>query len=166
MPGSTVFPAPLRAAIDAKTYEEACAAREKIEGKRYSRQVWNIMPKIAEVDACLRNDDSVRGRTYEVHPELSFAHMNKESPLLHSKRSPEGQEERLGLLTLAWRREWLDAMLEKLDRNYPRKDVNADDLIDAVACLWTAQRILSWQAGWVGGPEHRDAHDLPMAIYI
>ncbi len=35
---SSVFPAPIRAVLGAKDYQQACAIRHKIEGKKMSKQ--------------------------------------------------------------------------------------------------------------------------------
>ena len=51
---SSLFSVPCRDAIYAGSYEEACELNEKKTGKKISKQVWNIGPKIREVDTCLR----------------------------------------------------------------------------------------------------------------
>ncbi len=48
---SSVFPAPARCVLGARTYEEACARSRAACGKAISRQLFNILPKIEEVDA-------------------------------------------------------------------------------------------------------------------
>ena len=47
---SSIFPVPCREAIYAKTYKEACEVNERLTGKRISKQAWNIVPKIRDVD--------------------------------------------------------------------------------------------------------------------
>src|SRR5437763_795582 len=46
--GSSVFPAPIRTMLDARTWEEACRRRVEREGKKCSKQVAGILPKIRE----------------------------------------------------------------------------------------------------------------------
>ena len=48
--GSSVFPAPCRAAVYANSYEEASLINEKNTGRKLSQQIWNIIPKIKQVD--------------------------------------------------------------------------------------------------------------------
>jgi predicted RNase H-like nuclease len=70
--GSSVFPAPLRAVLAARSWEEACTIRLRIEGKKMSEQAWGIVPKVREVDALLHKDAELAARVFEVHPEVSL----------------------------------------------------------------------------------------------
>jgi predicted RNase H-like nuclease len=77
-----------------------------------------------------------RQRTvYEVHPELSFYQLNEDRPLQHPKRSREGRLERRALL---------ETRIAGVDRvlDTPIPGVRRTHLADAVACMWTARRIL------------------------
>ena len=47
---NSVFTPPLRPALEASTWDEACEIRTRIEGKRYSRQTFGILPLIRSVD--------------------------------------------------------------------------------------------------------------------
>src|SRR6478735_7665406 len=49
---SSVFPAPVRATLSAKSYEEACAClrASALHGRRITKQTYNILDKIREVD--------------------------------------------------------------------------------------------------------------------
>ncbi len=58
--GSSVFPAPVRPAIDASSYTEACERSEAACGKRLSKQAHAIMWRIREVDEMLRGSRSCR----------------------------------------------------------------------------------------------------------
>ena len=58
--GSSVFPAPVRAALDARDYEKAKRISLAARNRSLSNQSWSILPKIGEVDALLR--DSARAR--------------------------------------------------------------------------------------------------------
>jgi predicted RNase H-like nuclease len=157
--GSSVFPAPPRALLAAKTYEEAGRLRERLEGKRISKQTWLIVPKIAEVDAFLRRSSAARAATHEVHPEVSFYYLNGERPVLEPKRKPAGQAERLELL-----RGWCGSAIDGALAYRGRLGCGADDVLDAFAALWTAERIAAEKA--VTHPENPelDAHGLAMSI--
>ena len=71
--GSSVFPTPVRAVLGARSWEDACARHERVDGRRVSKQTFGILGKIAEADAFLGSSRWARRTLYEVHPELSFA---------------------------------------------------------------------------------------------
>lgn len=153
----SVFAAPARPMLAAHDYAEACRIGQKINGRKLSRQTFNLFPKIREVDAF------VRGRPFavirEVHPEVCFYFLNGERPLALSKKTSTGQAARQALLrahfgpavdaVLAWRR---------------KLRVQADDLLDALAALWTAERIARGQALTLPADPPRDEHGLRMEI--
>ena len=82
----------------AGTYAEALAASRAASGVGLSRQAWNLVPKIREVEAAARAVGA--DRLAEVHPELAFAAMAG-APLPHPKRSPAGRAERRAALAPA-----------------------------------------------------------------
>jgi len=47
---TSVFSAPIRPVLSAPTYAGACAVRRRVEGRAMSKQAWNILPRIVEVD--------------------------------------------------------------------------------------------------------------------
>jgi predicted RNase H-like nuclease len=77
----------------------------------------------------------------------------------HAKKHPLGRAARLALVDGCFG----DAYLE-VRRRYRKADVADDDILDAFAALWTAERIVRSEAATL--PEHppRDAHGLPMEI--
>lgn len=120
--GSRVFPAPPRAALaHPDDYGAACEAALSASGKALSRQTWNLLRSIAEVDALA--DDP---RIVECHPEVAFAIMNGH-PIDEKKKTPAGREVRLDLL-----RRWLPDLADP---------AYGDDGLDALACAWSAARI-------------------------
>ncbi|WP_447986933.1 DUF429 domain-containing protein [Nitrospira sp. Nam74] len=128
--GTSIFPSPIRSMLDAGTWEEACRRRFAQEGKKCSKQVAGILPKIREVDEGMT--PSSQHRVREAHPELCFAMMNQGKPMRFNKRTKQGQKERLTLLL----------------RHFPDIPMHvrevrgaSTDIIDAYACLWTAKRI-------------------------
>ncbi|HEY8745886.1 MAG TPA: DUF429 domain-containing protein [Chloroflexota bacterium] len=139
---SSVFPVPCRPTLAATTYEEACAInrRASVDGKAVSQQVFAMLPKIRAVDALLSPALQVRVR--ECHPEVCFAVLaGKGRGLAHSKKTPEGEAERLALLS---------RFLPPLQIGAIRATVGAgadrDDIVDALACLVTAHRIANGTA--------------------
>ena len=59
---SSIFSVPCREAVYAETYEKACEINEKLTGKRISKQAWNVVPKIHDVDSFLIKNESYRGK--------------------------------------------------------------------------------------------------------
>ena len=148
---STIFSTPARAVLGAADYADACARSADATGKKISLQSWHIMPKIAELDAALSPADE--DRVVEVHPECSFAEMNGGAPLV-SKHTVEGRAVRT-------------ALLERVFGQIPStpRGATRDDVLDAYAVLWTAERFAAGLhrelAGEVG---QRDQRGLLMRI--
>ena len=157
---SSVFLTPPRPVLDAETYAEANAASRRLDRRGVSAQVWAIAPKIREWDAALRDDASARGRTHEVHPELSFAQMNGGKPLAAGKKSIEGALARRGLLVQYYG----ESAVAGVERGYDRKAAGMDDLYDALAALWSAERIARGEARSLPEPGEVDAMGLVAAI--
>ena len=144
--GSRVFPAPPAAALEHPgDYVAACRAAVAATGKSLSKQTWNLLRAIAEIDA-LADDD----RIVECHPELAFALMQGH-PVDERKKTPEGRAVRLELL-----RRWLP------DLGDP---AYGDDGLDALACAWSAARVAQGEAITLpAGEPPRDALGRPMRI--
>ena len=85
---SSVFSVPARAAIYADSYDEACriALATSEPPRKVSKQLFNIAPKIREIDACLRATPDAARRVYEVHPELAFWRLNDGNALDEPKK--------------------------------------------------------------------------------
>lgn len=138
---SSVFAAPVRAALSASTYEDACLLHERADGRKLSRQTFGILPKIAEVDCVLRCDTALQARIREVHPEVCFAIWNGGSAMRERKSLAAGRTERERLIESAWPR-----VRPSLGDSLRGQAFGADDLNDALAALWTARRISQKQA--------------------
>ena len=86
---SSVFSTPVRAALEAATYEEARAANlAATEGRTsVSAQAYALREKVLQVDAWVRGRPGTD--VIEVHPEVSFARMAG-APLLARKKDADG----------------------------------------------------------------------------
>ena len=93
---SSVFSPPTRKALAARRYEEVAA----LNGAGMSKEAFNILPKIREVDALM--DAALQDTVVEAHPELAFCRFAGR-PMRHNKRTPDGRRERLSLLRRAAR---------------------------------------------------------------
>jgi len=158
---NSVFTAPLRPMLPAQSWKEACEIRRRIEGKRISQQLWNILRKIREVDDALRADvGGARAFVREVHPELCFRGWAGGRPMDHPKKKAPGRAERLALVESYFGEEAFPRVRER----YTRKRVGNDDILDAFAALWTAERILAGSACSVPATPPHDAHGLAMEM--
>ncbi len=142
-----VFLTPPRAVLDCADYEEAGPRhRELADGHGMSKQTWNLVPKIREVDAVAGDP-----RLVEVHPELSFARLT--GRCLAPKKTAAGRQERLGAL-----RGWLPGLGDG-------SDVPAgDDGLDALAAAWSAARWAAGTASVLPADPPLDALGRPMRI--
>lgn len=157
---SSVFPAPLRSVLGAASHPEASALRRGIDGKGMSIQSFAITRKIREVDLALDDASGHDRRVYEVHPEVCFAKLNRGFPMAFAKKTSAGRAERLRLLSQVFS----DAPARLVEERV-RKQVGADDVLDAFAALWSAMRIGSGEHESLPAiPEH-DAQGRRMAIF-
>jgi predicted RNase H-like nuclease len=128
---SSIFITPARRACALPTQRLVSERNRDLGGPGVSIQAFNLLPKVRELDEFV-SSGHVGGPLIEVHPELSFQVL-KGSPLLHSKRTPEGARERLELLEGA-------GLIVEPSLVIRRESVAADDVIDAAVVAWTAER--------------------------
>jgi predicted RNase H-like nuclease len=162
---SSVFSVPSRMAIGTHDYRAACAVAQATSDppRKVSKQLFNIAPKIREVDAVLRADTLLIPRLFEVHPELAFWRLNGERALTEPKKV----KSRCYGPGLALRRELLLAagLPETAVNAVPPKGAGPDDVLDALACVAIARRIFAGLARPFPDPPEHDAMGLPMAIW-
>ena len=153
---SSVFTGVRRPLLAMSSYE-AANAWGKRDGEGLTRQMWNILPKIREVDDWIT---PARNRTFrEGHPELAFAGVSGR-PIAHYKKTPEGEAERLDAMTGFIDR---DTVLEWLDR-VRGSGAARDDIVDALALCRSAARVLLGCHGQLPVDPPNDARGLPMEM--
>lgn len=158
---SSVFSAPVRGVLDATSQAEASARHREIDGRGFGAQAFGILPKIREWDTLLRGDPQLALRVWEIHPEICFAAMNGGAGLAPSKKSIEGQAARIELLA----QHFEESAVRDLVLRVPKADADADDVLDALAALWTSERIANRSAQSLPSPPARDSAGLSMAIW-
>lgn len=158
---SSVFSAPVRGILECPAWAEANERSKALRGKGISRQTFGIMPKIAEVDAMMREDLSLQERIVEVHPEVSFRAISGGRAPLSKKKRVQGFEERRDLLLAA-----LPGILIPATRPEVRAlaGAAADDVLDAIAAAWTALRFARGEACTLPGDPSTDAAGLIQRI--
>ncbi len=156
---SSVFPAPRRFWMAEKDYPFANLLSKTWVKKGISRQSLNIADKVGEVDTFVQKHGQARVR--EVHPEVSFWAMNGEKALAFNKKKQKGKEERASLL----RTHLGDQFIQSAEGQAPKRaEAGIDDLYDALAALWSAQRILSGDSRRLPSEPIEDACGLLMEI--
>lgn len=138
----SVFNAPPLVALRAGSYEEANEASRQVAGKGLSRQSFALLAKIREL-----HEIAADPRVHEAHPEVSFAALADRRPL-PSKKTWDGLMQRRALLTA------VGLAVPDLVGEASRRGA-ADDIVDAVACAWTAARIASGEAQPLPDPPQR-----------
>jgi predicted RNase H-like nuclease len=148
----SVFITPPRPALTCATHAEATAMCIELTGSGMSRQAYGLREKIFEVDRLYAEASNL----YEVHPEVSFRAMAGRH-LDHPKKSWNGLAERLELL------KGVGLSLNLHDRI--NGNAAPDDVVDAAAAAWTANRI--GKGGARIFPEQPDTIDAgrPVAIW-
>ena len=157
---SSVFPAPVRPALTATGREEASQITARIDGRRVGAQAWALYAKVRAMDALLRGNADARRRIREVHPEVSFWAWNGQQSIQEGKKTPPGRKKRLRLVE-----SWLGAgILDAARAGRTRRELGDDDILDAVAVLWTATRVATGSAQTLPEAPPLDAIGLRMEI--
>lgn len=144
---SSVFNSPPAFALDPRwaDYGATNAESKRRYGSGISAQGFALLKNIREADDIAQKDQ----RFYEVHPEVSFRAMNGGTPLKFTKKSWNGQAERIALLG-----KWGITIPSRLPGTGVG-NIPADDLLDAAAAAWTADRIARSEANAVPDARQR-----------
>lgn len=159
---SSVFPAPIRPALAAADRKEADTLSRAINGKGVGAQAFALYSRVRAIDEIIRSDDRVRRVTYEVHPELCFLAWNQGEPIAQSKSSHQGMIARSALAKAYFG----EANVGLVREAHPISQVADDDIYDAFAALWTAERIRSGTADVIPNPPDIDTVGLPMGMWF
>ncbi len=157
----SVFPSPIRGMLGTKTFDEAAAVLAKTDGRGLQKQVFALLPKIFQVDNAIRSAPSDSLSIIEVHPEVSFAAWNSGNPMLHAKRSREGRAERQRLIA----NHYGSDAFSNVRAAFLCREVAHDDIADAFAALWTAERRCAGNAEAVPQTTEQDEEGLEMKIW-
>ena len=141
---STIFSAPAKETLLSDNYNDACAINESICGKKISKQSWFLFSKIKEARTIFCQAHK-KIKLYEVHPELSFMAMNDMRVIELGKKTDEGFKMRHKL----GKKLFSKFDFEQTRANFKRCDVADDDILDAIAVLWSTQKIVANIASYV-----------------
>jgi len=157
--GSSVFSPPAGGTLRARTPKEADRLNRATgpDAPGMSRQASAIIPKILEVDQFISR--ARQKRVVEFHPELCFYEMNRRRPVVQPKKKRPGRARRVQLLKSVWGQE----VSRVLEMSRP-SGVALDDLIDAMAARWTAERVMKNEEIRLPSEPRRDSRGLRMEI--
>lgn len=147
---SSLFPTPPAEVLAAGSYPEACAAAQRVTGRKISLQAWHITPKIREFQQV-----TLPGGVVEAHPELSFRTLAPDVGFAN-KKTARGAGQRIAALT-----RWVDPATALGDLP---AGTRLDDVLDALVTAWTAARVARGEAEFLG--PGRDARGRSTAIAV
>lgn len=139
---STIFNAPPRSIVDHVDYAVCNAEARRRYGRAFSRQSFNLFPKIREMLALAADRP---GLLLEIHPECSFRTLAGRD--LAPKRTAAGFADRLALVR---------SVFGAVETRVP--GAARDDVLDAYAVLWSVER---YERG-----VHRVLGEAPMTIIV
>lgn len=150
----SIFLTPVRPALLSPGFAEAVALNRELAGEGLSRQAFALRSKVLEVDALVRESAAP---VVEVHPELSFAAMAG-GPLAAGKKTWAGARERRALLAR-------HGLPVPDDLGAAGALAAVDDVLDAAAAAWSANRCAAGLASSLPSPPERFSDDIPCAIW-
>lgn len=159
---SSVFSAPVRTGVlKANSYGEANQINRKssLNNIGISQQAYGIFPKLKEIDEFMTPERQKIIR--EIHPELCFYELNNKTSLEKSKSSSEGSMERGKLLAGVGYGSLINSYLSN-QYSHPFK---LDDMLDACAACWTAERIYNGKTIVIPEKEDIDLKGLKMEMW-
>lgn len=159
---SSVFHAPIRSILPISNHKEANEINKKTCKRGLSIQAFSICKKIREFDEILSKQPSLQQRIKEVHPELCFWAWNRNQPMHCAKKTNEGKKARHNIVTEYYGA----ASVQNVRSKYLRKEVADDDIYDAYAALWTAERIVRGEAGRIPDSPPCDETGLLMEMWF
>ncbi len=166
-PKSSIFAPPRRPMLQMGSYEEANRwgqnqGPNSTCGGGISKQAWNLVPKIVEIDDWIR--PARQDWVIEAHPELAFDNAVTKSAIpidaLPSKKTLRGQVIRAQILTK------LGISLPPI-AEFPTdcKGAQMDDFLDAAVLLFVAERKLKGEACCLPQTPQLDSLKLRMEIW-
>lgn len=151
---ASVFDSPPPEVLDAPDLATANRIARATYDRGVSAQAWNLRTKMLDVAP---HWHAAPGRIFEVHPEVSFAHLGN-GAMPCPKRTWAGARARSAVLAR--------------DRITIPDDVGTagaagvDDVLDAAAVAWTATRLAARTATSLPNPPERDRDGRPVAIWV
>ncbi len=160
--GLTEFSAPTRPVLTCSGWPEAHETQKRRYDRGMSRQTWAISDKIREVDCLMSSHPEAKRRFWEAHPEVSFWAWQGHG-MEYSKKTAAGRKRRRQLVESHFGPA-VDRVIREIRDQYLVQEVGHDDILDAFAALWTAERISRGEYGTLPENPPADARGIPMRI--
>lgn len=157
----SIFSPPCREALTAESYHEACRINQNVCERKISKQAWHISRKIKEVDDLMTAQPEADDIIKETHPEICFWALAHKEPMVHYKKSQQGEAERFAVLKKHFGKS--SAVIKSALGRYPRKQLAHDDILDALVNAVTAARLNVSKETLPPEPS-RDIFGLPMQM--
>ena len=160
---SSVFTAPCREAVLSNDYNSAKKANQIITNRSISIQSWNISKKIKELDRFLISQKKNKLSIKESHPEFCFVNLNNNNPLIHSKKTNEGYNERLSILIR--NSEGIEMVVKKSIEKFKKEKVKKDDILDSIVLALTSKYWQKNGSRTITQNPEKDEMGIPFEIY-
>src|SRR4051794_5138119 len=152
---ASVFPTSARDVVYARTWDDVVRLVRTAGVQPFLPSPLGraLFPKIRQIDQVLRDRPELRGRIFEVHPEIAFWTMNGEGPGLASKKTKEGAAARRRLLAD-------HGVPTEVASAAPPRGAAADDWLDALAALVVAEHLARGAGRPFPDPPEADDHGV------
>jgi len=160
---SSVFTAPCREAVLSNDYNSAKKANQIITNRSISIQSWNISKKIKELDRFLISQKKNKLTIKESHPEFCFVNLNNNNPLIHSKKTKDGYNERLSILIRNL--EGIEMVVKKSIEKFKKEKVKKDDILDSIVLALTSKYWQKNGSRTITQNPEKDEMGIPFEIY-
>jgi predicted RNase H-like nuclease len=127
--GIDLPPIPCREAICCNSFSTANIINKSLTGRYFPTRLWQIVNNIREVDNFLIKNIEYREKFKECNSEIGFYVLGSKV-MRNSKAILSGYNERRDVLRKVYPN--IDEILEYSIKQYRRKDLKADDVLDAV----------------------------------
>ena len=154
---SSVFTPPTRPGLSVTVYGDV----PSFNGAGMSKEAFNILPKIREIDEAIAVSD--QKRVFEAHPELAFS-ARVGAPMRHNKKTAAGRRDRVRLLRRLFASAFQDPVRLRLEQG--AANVALDDVVDAYVLALVADCIRRGSATRLpAATQARDRRGLRMEIW-
>ena len=156
---SSVFAAPVRPILKAKDYASALAQSRRLTGRGLSKQSWNLVPKIREMDDLLKARPELASHVLEAHPEVLFAGLAG-GPMSAKKTTRDGFTERMTILSIL--HPDAETLVASAFLAHGGFEAARDDVVDAFVLALCARKPT--QLKTLPGEPETDPRGLPMQM--
>lgn len=156
---ASVFSAPLRPVLKAGDYQAALAQTRRLSGRGLSKQSWNLVPKIRELDALLKVRPELVRNLLEAHPEVLFAGLAG-GPMSEKKSTRTGFTERMTILSIL--HPDAETLIASAFLAHGGFEATRDDVVDAFVLALCARRPM--QLRRLPPEPETDPRGLPMQM--